>query len=278
MAGSPLEVAATVHDGDNHRHGLCIGQWINSAASPWARRHKYILTITNDQERQSINYVAMREESIDNSCFQAFLVAACETHLRPHSIKRPHNRPAAECLDWQHHAVSRHGIQTLDSELMLCGAASGDPQTVDWRSFLIGGLQPFEKLLQCWLRCLLLWGRGTGRQIHYMYHGISETIYFCCSVGRASIPMVLSLGLSNRADHTGNILWLAECGQCGVRVSSHISLPRHLKQISDTRSQYVFVSFSLSKNKSFCLPTVKYTAKQKPQRTRVVYPAQSFMD
>ena len=89
----------------------------------------------------------MREESIDNSCFQAFLVAACETHLRPHSIKRPHNRPAAGCLDWQHHAVSRHGIQTLDSELMLCGAASGDPQTVDWRSFLIGGLQPFASVL-----------------------------------------------------------------------------------------------------------------------------------
>ena len=76
----------------------------------------------------------------------------------------------------------------------------------------------------------------------------------------------------------GNILCLAECGQCGVRVSSHISLLRHLKQISDTRSQYVFVSFSLSKNKSFCLPTVKYTAKQKPQRTRVVYPLESFMD
>ena len=108
-------------------------------------------------------------------------------------------------------------------------------------------------------------------------HRQADTLYVPWNFRNHS-SMVLSLGLSNRADHTGNILWLAECGQCGVRVSSHISLPRHLKQISDTRSQYVFVSFSLSKNKSFCLPTVKYTAKQKPQRTRVVYPAQSFMD
>ena len=30
---------------------------------------------------------------------------------------------------------------------MLCGAASGDLQTVDWRSFLIGGLQPFASVL-----------------------------------------------------------------------------------------------------------------------------------
>ena len=111
------------------------------------------------------------------------------------------------------------------------------------------------------------------------YHGISETISFLLqNLSCIHFSMVFSLGLSNRADHTGNILCLAECGQCGVRVSSHISLPRHLKQISDTRSQYVFVSFSLSKNKSFCLPTVKYTAKQKPQRTRVVDPVESFMD
>ena len=157
---------------------------------------------------------------------------------------------------------------------MLCGAASGDPHTVDSRSFLIGGLQPFEKLLQCWLRCLLLWGRGTGRQMPWNF----RNHFLLPSRSCIHSSIVLGLGLSIRADHTGNILCLAECGQCGVRVSSHISLPRHLKQISDTRSQYVFVSFSLSKNKSFCLPTVKYTAKQKPQRTRVVYPLESFMD